>query len=202
MFTHDWTTPHQSNFDQCFKLLPSMKSALEIGAFEGRTTAMLAEHFDHVIAVDPHVKPTFHKAVADYDHVSLIEGRLVDSFWQIDMFPQHDFIYVDGSHVAQDVFLDLALAWSRLKVGGVMLIDDYEWECDAYIQELFSFDFLGRYTPDRRLELFSPRVAIDGFIKANAEAEIILKGYQVALRRACNMRDHITAGTNFFSPQS
>lgn len=202
MFTHDWTTPHQSNFDQCFKLLPSMKSALEIGAFEGRTTAMLAEHFDHVIAVDPHVKPTFHKAIAEYEHVRLIEGRLVECFGTIDMFPPHDFIYVDGSHVAQDVHLDLALAWSRLKVGGIMLIDDYEWECDAYIQELFSSEFVSGFTPERRLELFSPRVAVDGFIKANAEAEIILKGYQVALRRKSDMRAHITAGENFFSPQS
>lgn len=201
MFSFDWTTPHLANFEQCFNAVSKKGLALEIGAFEGRTTAFLAEHFGRVIAVDPHVKPTFHKAVADFPNVSLISSRLVDGVWALDESDVFDFIYVDGSHVAQDVLLDLSLAWSRLKLGGVMLIDDYEWECDAYIQELFSSEFMSGFTPERRLELFSPRAAVDGFIKANAEADVLFKGYQVALRRTRDMNRQITAGQNFFSPQ-
>jgi predicted O-methyltransferase YrrM len=38
---------------------------------------------------------------------------------------QYDFIYIDGSHMCLDVFLDLFLSWKLLRKGGVMAIDDY-----------------------------------------------------------------------------
>lgn len=38
-----------------------------------------------------------------------------------------DFIYVDGSHTSWDVLSDTMLGWSILKVGGVMMFDDYLW---------------------------------------------------------------------------
>jgi hypothetical protein len=44
---------------------------------------------------------------------------------------QYDFIYVDGSHYLMDVFLDLFLAFSVLKIGGIMAIDDYTYNYDG-----------------------------------------------------------------------
>ena len=38
-----------------------------------------------------------------------------------------DFIYVDGSHTAPDTLSDLVMAFHLLKVGGVMVVDDYLW---------------------------------------------------------------------------
>ena len=38
-----------------------------------------------------------------------------------------DFIYVDGSHRASEVFLDVSLSFRLLKRGGIMLLDDYKW---------------------------------------------------------------------------
>jgi len=38
---------------------------------------------------------------------------------------KYDFIYVDGSHLCLDVYLDLMLSWKLLNVGGIMAIDDY-----------------------------------------------------------------------------
>ena len=38
-----------------------------------------------------------------------------------------DFIYIDGSHMRVDVLLDAVLAWQLLKPGGIMALDDYEW---------------------------------------------------------------------------
>jgi len=40
----------------------------------------------------------------------------------------YDFIYIDGDHTAQAVFLDASLAWKALKPGGIMAFDDYLWE--------------------------------------------------------------------------
>ncbi len=38
-----------------------------------------------------------------------------------------DLIYVDGSHHGDDVILDVVLCFEHLKVGGVMILDDYLW---------------------------------------------------------------------------
>jgi tetratricopeptide (TPR) repeat protein len=37
----------------------------------------------------------------------------------------YDFIYIDGSHLAADVLQDAVLAWPLLRVGGLMIFDDY-----------------------------------------------------------------------------
>jgi hypothetical protein len=41
--------------------------------------------------------------------------------------PKFDLIYIDGSHLACDVFLDAALAFALLRDGGVLIFDDYEY---------------------------------------------------------------------------
>lgn len=39
-----------------------------------------------------------------------------------------DFIYVDGSHYADDVLIDAMKCFEMLKIGGVMIFDDYFWQ--------------------------------------------------------------------------
>jgi predicted O-methyltransferase YrrM len=38
-----------------------------------------------------------------------------------------DWIYLDGSHEAQDVLIEAALAFKLLKAGGILVFDDYGW---------------------------------------------------------------------------
>lgn len=40
----------------------------------------------------------------------------------------YDFIYVDGSHKAHDVYKDAVNGWKWLKKGGVIAFDDYQWQ--------------------------------------------------------------------------
>ena len=42
-----------------------------------------------------------------------------------------DFIYIDGSHQAPDVLTDCVLAFHLLRVGGLMILDDYLWSPDV-----------------------------------------------------------------------
>jgi hypothetical protein len=42
--------------------------------------------------------------------------------------PGFDWIYVDGSHEADDTFLDGELAWHLARKGAVVIFDDYGWE--------------------------------------------------------------------------
>ena len=48
-----------------------------------------------------------------------------DGFWE-----SFDFIYIDGSPRAKDVFIDAAMSWHLLKVGGGLCFDDYHWKRD------------------------------------------------------------------------
>lgn len=39
-----------------------------------------------------------------------------------------DFVYIDGSHQAPDVLLDAILGFELLRIGGLMVFDDYLWQ--------------------------------------------------------------------------
>jgi predicted O-methyltransferase YrrM len=66
-----------------------------------------------------------------------------------------DLIYVDGSHKAPDVLTDCVMAFRLLKVGGVMIFDDYLWFVDAKDEE----------TSPGAEEFYSlPKPAIDAFL--------------------------------------
>ena len=39
----------------------------------------------------------------------------------------YDFIYVDGSHFCNDVVIDAIKSFEMLKVGGILIFDDYLW---------------------------------------------------------------------------
>ena len=41
-----------------------------------------------------------------------------------------DLIYIDGSHTAADVLTDAVLAFQLVRVGGVMIFDDYLWSME------------------------------------------------------------------------
>lgn len=42
-------------------------------------------------------------------------------------FGGYDLVYIDGSHQAPDVLADAVLAFELLRVGGLMIFDDYLW---------------------------------------------------------------------------
>jgi hypothetical protein len=84
----------------------------------------------------------------------------------------YDVIYVDGSHTADDVLEDMVLAWPLLKVGGLMILDDYGWDGAENAG--------GRPMPEDLL----PKIAIDAFLSTYRNfVQVVFKDYQVALRR-------------------
>jgi len=136
------------------------RTLLEIGAFEGTSAvALLREALRHrpgahLTVVDPWdalssvefspeqlaaAKATFDNNICS----SGLAGHVVvrqDSSQRV--LPEllragasFDFIYVDGSHRAFDVFLDLVLSWELLSPGGTLAIDDVGWGMDAPVLE-------------------------------------------------------------------
>jgi predicted O-methyltransferase YrrM len=62
---------------------------------------------------------TVHKGLSDYELSKLYLTGKKNYF---------DLIYIDGSHQAPDVLMDAVLALKLLKIGGVLIFDDYLWD--------------------------------------------------------------------------
>ena len=63
-----------------------------------------------------------------------------------------DLIYIDGSHEAPDVLCDAVFGFRLLRVGGVIVFDDYLW---------------AEHLPYGRDPLRCPKPAIDAFVNLN-----------------------------------
>ena len=78
---------------------------------------------------------------------------------------KYDIVYIDASHKAKDVMVDTVLSWEMLKIGGIMMFDDYEW---GFPTERYN----------------KPKTALDGFLAAyESKYEIIQKKYQLHIRK-------------------
>jgi SAM-dependent methyltransferase len=117
---------------------------LEIGAYEGRNLAFLDWLLPgrlEVLAIDP----WFDEALNPDENYRSIEARCrrniarmghkaveIRRGFSSDELPKlrasnarFDLIYVDGSHAALDVLIDLSFAAALLVPGGMMILDDY-----------------------------------------------------------------------------
>jgi hypothetical protein len=124
---------------------------LEIGAYEGRNLAFI----DHLLpgqvaatVVDPwfdealnpeekyhDVEPRFSRNAAMLRFPSLTVRRGFSTYElpkMLERGERFDLIYVDGSHTAWAVFVDLAFCAAMLRVGGLMILDDY-WHEESEI---------------------------------------------------------------------
>ena len=82
-----------------------------------------------------------------------------------------DMVYVDGGHSAPDVLADAVLAFRLLRVGGLMIFDDYLWVND-------------RTRSDDILR--TPKPAIDAFLNVHWHAMRVVGGkpiYQLYARK-------------------
>jgi predicted O-methyltransferase YrrM len=148
-FHNEWFEIHRPHWDENLKPLLLERSTfpdlrlLEIGCYEGRSTVWLLENIvgpcvdagghPALICVDAWpgpeygpIKDRFYhniKATGFDSHVMVREKPSGDVLPMLSA--QFDFIYVDGSHKADDVFEDAIQAMRLIKVGGVVLFDDY-----------------------------------------------------------------------------
>ena len=183
-FSNDWFTPNIPNwlctFEEYRLAERDRIDALEIGSFEGCSSAFIAEQFKTVnlTCVDTWVGNDENQGT---DYVDTIEqkfdnnvrefsGKIVKfkgtsfSFFQTcNKRNIYDFIYVDGSHRVDDVIIDAVKSFDLLKIGGVMIFDDYLW----------------KYYPKAS---DNPCAAINAFLKfKKGDYKIAYVGYQLHL---------------------
>lgn len=175
-FTTDWASANNQDWDSlCKELKP--KTYLEVGSFEGRSAVGMIERggLEEMVCIDPwkdysqipdvdmeQVEKRFDANVAEAMLKVMGEDRkppllkkykdnsnrtLAGLLWDAHRTEGFDLVYIDGSHMPEDVMLDMMLAIRLVRIGGVMIVDDYLWTIDAKGDDL----------------LDTPRMAIDFF---------------------------------------
>lgn len=177
----------KANFEEYlarFKGQPFLKF-LEIGCFEGMATRWMLDNILTNPSSEITVVDTFEGSAEHKGNDNLKLATLMDRFEEnvIDVttsgkvlihkgmskvmlrplqFEYYDFIYVDGSHHADDALQDLCLSWDLLKPGGLMICDDYAWNNH----------------PDR----LNACIAMDAFLACfEGRYELLKKEYQLVL---------------------
>ena len=185
-FSTEWFTSAISNFEECMKSIKGKhQKFLEIGVFEGRATCWLLKHgldddgtifcIDHYVGVEGFIndelKSTFENNVLvtkkPTQRVNLYSTKSYDGLAEIiyEKYGDFNFIYIDGAHDARSTLTDICMAWDILDNGGVMLIDDYEWQHAETEQE-------------------KPKLAVDCFLEVyKGKYELLFKNYQVGVRK-------------------
>ena len=112
-----------------YKVASTMKdfNALEIGGAWGFSTlAILEAGAKTLLTVDPNVliEAPNEAKVNGYTNYAWSCIRS-DKFWQ-ENTSKFELIYIDGSHLYDDVRNDLYEAWKVLADGGLLMIDDWE----------------------------------------------------------------------------
>jgi predicted O-methyltransferase YrrM len=98
-----------------------------------------------------------------YPQATVMKSRSAD--WMKVGWGELDFIFIDAAHDSLNVLRDSVLAFDLLKVGGVLVWDDYGWNV----------------MPD---PLDCPKVAIDAFLGVYArQVEVLHKGWLVAVKK-------------------
>jgi len=154
---------------------------LEIGSYEGRSTLWICENLlidedSRITCVDtfegseehtPELKKNLYETFMSNiePHKSKIEVLRGESSRVLRELPYksvYDFVYIDGDHHARNALEDAVLCFRLLKVGSIMVFDDYG------VPE----------TTDL------PRVGIDAFISAYGPSlAVIHVGYQCIVKK-------------------
>jgi predicted O-methyltransferase YrrM len=190
-FSEDWFTaaiPNWRVWTAPLRGLPCR--CLEIGSYQGRSTVWMLEnvltHPDaRITCIDTfegsventanHKKDMmkiFLENVSAFDpKVELQRGKSGDVLRQMSRRRHfYDFVYIDGCHFSANVMEDDVLTFPLVKIGGMIVFDDYGGGGDMM------------NTPHQ------PKTGIDGFVAAYAPyIEVVHTGYQMALRKRADL---------------
>jgi predicted O-methyltransferase YrrM len=155
---------------------------LEVGIYEGRSMMWMLDnalrHPDsRATGVDISIQERYLQNLrrsGSCPKVRSLEGRSQEVLRTLPK-DSYDVIYVDGSHVTQDVLIDAVLAFDLLKPGGLLIFDDY-----APVLRFWPNDI-------------RPKQAIDAFVAGYRQhLEPVHQGMQLMLRKRTQLCDSKT----------
>lgn len=187
-FTHDWFSHNIEAIQHSVSKAGDVNKILEIGSYEGKSTCWFIENLlsdgGDMVCIDAWQPTEEHKNLTQdvyktfsqnlqevekpHHHIHVMVGHSYDCLANLIVHTQDklfDMIYVDGSHTAYHTLADMTMSWGLLRVGGIMIIDDYLWNV---------------HYPDYN----HPKPAIDSFMRCyHNQYDIVAIGYQVHLKK-------------------
>ncbi|MBI3870214.1 MAG: class I SAM-dependent methyltransferase [Verrucomicrobia bacterium] len=191
VFSTAWFDAHVPAWDRVIGQLQP-KRVLEIGSYEGKSACYLIERISSVDSLELHCVDTWEGSIEnDPAGMPAVESRFdqnigvavslsanpptvlkhkVCSYLAMTRLiasgnaEGFDFIYIDGSHQAPDVLSDAVLAFHLLRIGGVLVFDDYLWHMEPV---------------GRQDVLNMPRIAIDSFLNIHQRKMQVLVGFPI-----------------------
>tara|TARA_B100000795_G_C22712772_1_gene404240 strand:+ start:90 stop:818 length:729 start_codon:yes stop_codon:yes gene_type:complete len=187
-FTHDFFSPNTFDWSEILYQYKNIKfNYLEIGSFEGISALYILENFSKakLFCVDPWFQLTPNSGTSEgYEHLKMsevennfdnnlsqfneryIKYKIKSNKFFFENKEKFDVIYIDGSHIAEDVLNDCISSWKILKKDGIILFDDYFWQNYQEIEK-------------------NPATAINDFLNMIPNQFIIIKltKFQLSIRK-------------------
>lgn len=178
-FSKNWFMAHKQLWSEL--LLPLADKPLkylEVGTFEGASLFWVVDNVlkhpdSRATCIDTGYQPAFWSNLRQCEARERVTSLVGESRYVLrGPLREQDIIYIDGNHDAKSVFIDIALSWDLLKVGGLLILDDY---------------LLGE---DLQLPLdMHPEMPCDVFMAAfGEELDVLHSGYQLIVRKKESQR--------------
>lgn len=144
VFSQNWFEFHaQKNFEKLLEVVDFTHpiNYLEIGCYEGNChkwiwdKALSKNSESRSTVIDPfEVSKTHSNAYGNFTNnlKQYLDKITIQKGFSDDILPilkknSYDIIYIDGDHSAEAAFKDGVNSFPLLKVGGIMIFDDYLW---------------------------------------------------------------------------
>jgi tetratricopeptide (TPR) repeat protein len=137
-FTDNWFSRHIPLWEEHLKSFAHKAAVhvLEIGSYQGMSTCWLLDNIlthpsTKITCVDPFYYPYQKEFDANVtktgalSKVIKIASKSQDTLGFLEP-NTYDFVHIDGTHDDDVVLQDAVLSWRLVKVGGLMIFDDYE----------------------------------------------------------------------------
>lgn len=191
-FSQDWFSHSLLVWEQFLQPLKGMPDLriLEIGSGEGRSTCWLLENIAidlaaRITCIDPFEGSAEQEGLINQSMLKTVEQRFD---WNIEktgtpekvrkvvgtsqtvlrsLIPNtYHLAYINGSQIASDVLEDALLTWRLVKMGGLLIFEDYEFVCASEVAE------------------DPPKVAIDAFLNLfKRKIKLLYQSHQVILEK-------------------
>lgn len=181
-FTRDHFSSKIANWEIILKYLQDKfgndLDCLEVGSCEGRSTVYMLDNFigngtltSIDIFLNNNIKKRFFNNMLKHPKRGQLKAHVGLSLIEMSKLYENSrefhFIYIDAGKTASDNCVNLIIAEKLCKIGGIILVDDYQYNNDSDPKHC-------------------PKLGINSFNNITLNCEIFMDNYQIAFKKIKN----------------